>query len=227
MFKETKSEKLVKSDNIFNSPIVIYTWDAVVDSLSKKGMVQQIDSTPSKSNSGNMFTGLLANTFNNGVVDDTSVRTVTPKIKEFYNRLGYLEHSSSDLFEQYLKTGVGAKPIIVGYENQIIEFAAENPKAWNSVKDKVRILYPEPTVWSAHPLIVLNPKASILINALQDEDIQRIAWEKHGFRTGIAGGHNNTKALEVVGLPNNIDDIMVMPMPKPSVMDYIINSLQN
>ncbi len=38
-----------------------------------------------------------------------------------------MESSSSDLFDQFLKTGMGAKPLIAGYENQLLEFAVEKP----------------------------------------------------------------------------------------------------
>ena len=31
-----------------------------------------------------------------------------------------MEASSSDLFDQFLKTGMGAKPVIAGYENQLL-----------------------------------------------------------------------------------------------------------
>lgn len=261
IFKDTKGQKLVKSEVIFNSPIVLYSWDLVTDALIKQGVVEKRDNSyyivdfpklvdmviqgkkwsdiglgelygsmtiistdPTKSNSGNMFSGLMANILNGDVVDDKSVETILPKLKQFTKKQGFLEHSSSDLFEQYLKTGVGAKPIIVGYENQIIEFASQNPELWKSVKDRVRILYPVPTVWSAHPLISLNANASELISALEDRDIQKIAWEKHGFRTGFAGAENNTKVIQVMGLPDRIDK--VIPMPNHKVMDRIIQALQ-
>jgi hypothetical protein len=128
------------------------------------------------------------------------------------------------LFEQYLKTGEGSKPIIVGYENQVVEFAVENPEIWKNVKDKVRILYPVPTVWSSHPLLVVNPKASPLINALSDSEIQKNAWERHGFRTGVMGGQNDPKILSVVGIPETINKVISMPNYK--TMEKIINALQ-
>src|SRR5438445_107075 len=56
---------------------------------------------PTLSNSGNLFAGLLANTFNGGeVVDDASVERVLPQLKLFFTRLGFMEQSSSDLFQQ-------------------------------------------------------------------------------------------------------------------------------
>ena len=99
------------------------------------------------------------------VVDSNSVDTILPNLKDFFGKIGYMEHSSGDLFEQYLKTGMGAKPMIAGYENQMIEFAIENPNDWNMVKEQVAVLYPEPTVWSSHPLIALNEKGAKLIEA--------------------------------------------------------------
>ena len=45
-----------------------------------------------------------------------------------------METSSSDLFNQFLRMGVGAKPIIAGYENQLLEYAAENPDDYEKIK---------------------------------------------------------------------------------------------
>jgi len=188
------------------------------------GSISVISTDPTKSNSGNMFAGLLGNMLNKGeVLDEGSVDKVLPKLKQIFSRLGYMQNSSADLFDQYLKTGAGAKPIIVGYENQIIEFAAQNPEAWKTVKAKVRILYPAPTAWSAHPLIALNSKSTELIIALTDTEIQQLAWEKHGFRTGITGVQNNMQQVKVDGIPENIDK--VIPLPSPAIMEKIISSL--
>lgn len=189
------------------------------------GEITVISTDPTKSNSGNMFAGLLANILNNGnVTDENTVQEVLPKLKDFFAKLGYMEHSSGDLFEQYLRTGVGAKPLVAGYENQIIEFAVAHPKEWESVKGKIRILYPVPTVWSSHPYIALSANGVEGIKALSDEEVQKIAWEKHGFRTGMMGVSNDPAILDIVGIPENIDK--VVPMPKPSVMDTIIKSLE-
>ena len=45
-----------------------------------------------------------ANTLNGGeVVDDASVERVLPQLKLFFTRLGFMEQSSADLFQQYLR----------------------------------------------------------------------------------------------------------------------------
>jgi len=260
LFNQTKSDKLYKSEIVFNSPIVIYTWKPIAESLIQNGIVEEKDNSyyiadttklinlvterkkwsdigindlygyitiqstdPNKSNSGNMFAGLVANIMNNQtVVDSTTVDNILPKLKDFFGKIGYMEHSSSDLFEQYLKTGMGAKPMIAGYENQMIEFAIENPNAWNAVKDQVAVLYPEPTVWSSHPLIALNEKGARLIEAMQDPEIQEIAWTKHGFRTGV-NGTINTNVEGFYGIPENINAVIQMPNPDTmqKIMDVI------
>src|SRR5437763_1959118 len=76
---------------------------------------------------GNMFAGLLANLLNGGeVVDEASLKSVLPRLKQFFDKLGYLQESSSDLFTQFLQQGVGSYPLIVGYEAQLVEFGIEN-----------------------------------------------------------------------------------------------------
>ncbi len=262
MFKQTKSKQLVKAQDIFVSPIVLYSWDNVTDALIKQGIVKQDNGTyyvidmpkflqliqqgkkwsdiglndlygkvsvittdPNKSNSGNMFTALLANLLNGDVIDETTVGTVAPKVKAIYDKLGYLPPSSADLFDQYLRTGAGANPIIVGYENQMVEFAQANPNVWNGVKDRIRVLYPTPTIWSDHTFMALNGKAVETITALSDKDIQKLAWEKHGFRSGIPGVQNDPKALtNIIGIPPAITQ--VVQMPKPGVMEKLMQALK-
>ena len=97
-----------------------------------------------------MFAGLLANTLCEGVADEASLPEILPRLTDIFQKLGYMESSSADLFDQFLKTGIGAKPIIAGYESQLLEFAAQNPDTWEQVKDDIVLLYPSPTVWSSH-----------------------------------------------------------------------------
>lgn len=261
LYKINNPSSDVKTEIIFNSPIVIYTWDIVKDGLVKEGIVEKkkdaffivktklflekiynqtkwkdlnvpqlygkaavISTDPTKSNSGNMFAGFFINILHGDVVNDNSVKQYLPMIKTYYDSLGFLQHSSGDLFEQYLSTGVGAKPMIAGYESQIIEFSLKNKEMWPSVKDKVIILYPQPTVWSSHPVIAITPKSHVLIRALQDRKIQEIAWKRYGFRTTLQDLNTDNNIFEITGIPKDI--VYVMPMPTPSVMQKIIDALE-
>ena len=171
-----------------------------------------------------MFAGLLASISNGGeVVDDSTVAKTLPTVKSFFGRLGYMETSSGDQFDQFLKMGEGANPLVVGYESQLVEFGMANTQYRDMLKQRIRILYPRPTVWSSHPLIALNDNGAKLLTALQDPDIQKIAWEKHGFRSGLLGAQNDPKVLQLAGIPAKIEN--VIPMPTPRVMERIIQSV--
>ena len=87
----------------------------------------------------------------------------------------------------------------------------------------MRIIYPRPTVWSGHPLIAITENGKRLSRALQDEELQRIAWEEHGFRSGIIGVSNDPKVLDVIGVPQDVSS--VMQMPGPQLMQELIRAL--
>lgn len=178
---------------------------------------------PTKSNSGNMFAGLLANTLCGGVADESNIGEILPGLQTIFSKLGYMESSSSDLFDQFLKTGVGAKPLIAGYESQLLEFAVERPDTWKDIKDDIVMLYPTPTVWSSHVFIALDEEGAKGIDALLDEKVQRLAWEKHGFRTGVYDTPSEADHFDVRGIADEITQ--VAPMPDADTMNIIIDAL--
>jgi len=250
-----------KSTILLNSPIVLYSWDIVVDALEREKIVQKrggtfytvdlpvlinvvqkgmpwsqigldqlygkvhiISTDPNKSNSGSMFAGLLTNILTADVATERSLPAVLPGVTLFFERLGLMEHSTGILFERFITQGVGSYPIIVGYENQIIEFALQNPAVWAKLKARLRILYPQPTVWSSHPMIALNEKGSRLMEAVSDPKFQALAWTSHGFRSGIPGMENDPAVFNIAGLTQAIDQ--VIPMPAPEVMERILAAIK-
>lgn len=260
IYKE-KGFKATKEELVFNTPIVLYTRNAIADALVNKGVVSKngniynvnmkefakliesqitweelgvsgvygnvlIDTTdPSKTDSGVMFLGLLANSLNDGkVVDSSSIEEIKPQIISIYNQLGYMQATNTDMFNQFLRQGVGAFPIIAGYENQYLEFSKQNSNVFNQVKDDVVILYPTPTVWTSHVLISRNEKGNIVLESLMDSDIQKSVWKNHGFRTGVSGTNNLEEYPEIQGLPKEITN--VMPMPTVDVMNELIESVK-
>lgn len=251
-----------RQQNIFNSPIVIYTWASTAAALTKAGLVEQrngisyivktpellqmaeahkpwkelglpyfggvkITTTdPTRSNSGNMFAALLATILNNGdTVDEAAAQRLLPQITAYFKSLGQMDHTSSDSFEAFLAEGEGGRPLTVGYESQIAEYALLHPEAVGLLKQKIVTLYPLPTLWSSHPLIAETAKCNRLIDAMEDRDIQRLAWERHGFRSGLIGVTNDPKVLAVAGIPENIDS--VVPMPKADAVEIITDALRS
>lgn len=241
---EAKRDRVVDGSLTLNTPIVIYSWDTVVDVLMKEGIVTNrggvyyitdmkkllnyivegktwndiglssiygkinIDSTdPVSSSPGATYYGLLLSIMTDGDMSESKIREALPKLKEFYLKSGYMNNTPADLFEMYLKTGVGAKPMIVDYEKSIIEFATSNQNGWNQVKDKIRILYPTPTIWNSHCIATFDDAGNKFLNAFDDAEIQQIAWSKYGFRVGVSGGNYDVSQVDIKGIPQSIESV--------------------
>lgn len=199
-------------------------WESL--GLPLYGAVLVSTTNPTKSNSGNMFAGLLANMINGGeVVTMDKAENVIPRLKALIERLGYMETSSADIFSQFLKTGVGARPLVAGYESQLLEFAHTNPTDYQQIKDDVVLLYPVPTVWSSHVYIALSEQGKVGLEALLLPEVQRLAWERHGFRTGVNAANVDVTKVAVPGLAPVVSRII--QMPDSQVMERLIHSLEN
>jgi hypothetical protein len=193
--------------------------------LNIYGPFRIFSTDPAKSNTGNIWAGLLATVFNNGTPPTpATLPAVLPKVTAYFAAMGYMESSSGDIFENFLKQGMGARPIIVGYENQMVEFLSANAAYADLIHDKIRVIYPEPTVFASHPLISLTKTCARLSDALQDPELQAIAWADHGFRTGLIGVENDPASIKAATLPDTVD--LVVPMPTATVMETIIKALQ-
>lgn len=184
-----------------------------------------VDTTdPNASNSGNMFLGLLANSLNDGkvVTPDTLARVKEP-LRRIYQEIGHMQSSSADMFNQFLKQGVGAYPIVAGYENQILELTRMEPDLFRQVRDDLVLLYPTPTVWSDHVYIALTENGKLGLDALLSKEVQAMAWKNHGFRT-IAAGTADPSLFSVQGVPKDITG--VMPMPSYAVMQELMQEIR-
>ena len=139
--------------------------------------------------------------------------------------MGRLEDSSGTLFKLYLSQGPGAYPMIVGYENQLIEFSQENPLMVDTVRSQIAVLYPRPTTWASHPMIVLSEGGKRLLEALTtDPDLKRIAWEKHGFRVGLMSNSVSLPpSLKEIGFAPAIQS--VQEMPTTAVMEQVLQAV--
>ncbi len=192
--------------------------------LNIYGAFKVFSTHPAKSNSGNIWSGLLGTVLNAGdTPTEASLPTLLPKITAYFDAMGHMEASSGDIFQNFLKQGMGARPIIVGYENQMVEFLSENARMAEDIAARVRVIYPEPTVFASHPLISLTSTCKRLVEALTDPELQEIAWASHGFRTGLIGVQNDPAAIPVAAMPETIN--LVVPMPSADVMGAIIQSV--
>ena len=189
------------------------------------GRFRVLSTDPTRSNSGNIWSALLATAFNGGEVPTSDeIESLLPQIERYFAGGGYMEASSGDIFENFLNQGIGARPIIVGYENQLVEFLFANETYTDLIRDRIRTIYPEPTIFASHPLISLSPNCGRLAEALLDPEVQSIAWSDHGFRTGLVGVENDASLIEIASIPETIS--LVAPMPSAEVMGQIIERLE-
>lgn len=243
-----------------NTPIVIYSWDTVVDALIAENIVTEKNGTyyitdmnklldyilegkkwseigldmlygsiniastdPVTSSPGATYYGLLLSIMCGGNATESSMNENLPKLKEFYEKSGYMNNTPADLFERYLKTGMGGEPMIVDYEKSIVEFANSNPDGFAQVKDNIRILYPVPTIWNSHCIATFTENGNTYKSVFEDQEIQQIAWEKYGFRTGVTGGNYDVNKLEINGIPQTITS--TVSSLKMSMYDNLISYL--
>ena len=258
---EAPRETVLNGSLTLNTPIVIYSWDVVVDALMNENIVTEKDGVyyitdmeklldyilegkkwkdiglneiygtinicstdPVTSSPGTTFYGLLLSIMSGGEILDENIEQNLPNLRAFYLKSGYMNNTPADLFEGYLKTGMGAKPLIVDYEKSLVEFKNSNPKGFESIKDNIRLLYPAPTVWNSHCIAAFNEKGEKFLKVFDDEEISQIAWQKYGFRTGIAGGNFDTSTLGIEGIPSSIRS--VVPGLKMSSYERVVEYLK-
>lgn len=161
------------------------------------GNINIASTDPVTSSPGATYYGLLLSILANNEMTTKNVEANLPKLKRFYIKSGYMNNTPADLFERYLKTGMGGEPMIVDYEKSIIDFANSTPDGYNDVKADIRVLYPSPTIWNSHCLTIFTDNGEKLLKAFEDKEIGQIAWERYGFRTGITGGSYDVSKTEI------------------------------
>ena len=227
-----------------NTPIVIYSWKDVADTLIKENIVTLEDKSwqdlgldkiygkiniastdPVTSSPGATYYGLLLSTMTGGDLSNEQVQANLPKLKEFYKKSGYMNNTPADLFELYLRTGEGAYPMIVDYEKSIVDLANSDKEAYDAIKDKMVILYPRPTIWNSHCIATFTESGNTYLKAFNNKKIQNIAWSKYGFRVGTTGGNYDVSKTSVTGIPQEITS--VTSGLKMDTYNEIINYLSN
>lgn len=231
---ESERYTVLSGSLTLNTPIVIYSWNKVVDALEQEAIVTKKDdiyyitdmeklmdyilnskkwkdiglselygniniasTDPVSSSPGATYYGLLLSILTGSEITNENINPNLEKLKKFYIKSGYMNNTPADLFERYLKTGMGGQPMIVDYEKSIIDFANSNPTGYGQIKDDIRILYPSPTIWNSHCLATFTENGNKLLKAFEDERISQIAWEKYGFRTGVSGGKYDVSTVEI------------------------------
>ena len=190
------------------------------------GHVRLVGADPNKSNSGFMFAGLAANVLAGDVVNAGNLHAVLPQVVELFRTMSLKTNGSGQVFGDYIAGGAGAQPLVIGYENQLAEWILADVERWKRIEQpgaEPVTLYLQPTVYSAHPLIVLTERTLPLLDALMSPELQSIGWRDHGFRgpSGAIGAETNP--LVAGRMPAQVSD--VAPMPDVDTMLAILDAL--
>jgi hypothetical protein len=225
--KATKGYQQLDLKALLDAILAGKNWsDLGIDELYGRARIVSTD--PNRSNSGFMFAGLVASLLAGDVATMADLTAHQGEAQTIFRSMGLKSSSSGKLFDQYLAGGLGAEPMIVGYENQLVEWILADPARWERVQagtgPKPAVLYPRPTVYSAHPLLVIDPAADRLLEALVSPKLQELAWTRHGFRgpLGTATGAANETVAAL--LPAEID--AVLPMPAADVMLALLAAVE-
>ncbi len=213
--RRDESYYIVRMAELLGAVIKGVAWrDLGVPDLFGRVVITTTD--PAKSNSGFSFAALAANLFAGDfaghVATPETLARDGPKLATLFERMGYKEASSGTLWNSYLTEGMGGKPLVAAYENQLIEFILGNPQRWTALAQaKIRpvMLYPSPTVTSAHPILSLAEPADRLVAALSDPDLQDLAWSEHGFRGKLGAVGRGGPAIQ--GLSPQLSSLVPMP----------------
>lgn len=102
------------------------------------------------------------------------------KVKALVESQGLMRKGSDSAFEQWIIQQTGG--LLAGYENQLLQWISTRNQG--VVPDGVVTIYPEPTIFNDHPILALTEPAAKLIEAMENDTVQQIAWQRYGFRSG-------------------------------------------
>lgn len=240
---EKERDTVKTSYSFLTTPLVIYTWDSILNVLVEKGIVSEVSGTYYITNmndfleliSGNnkwsdiglniegninveteslkpynsaaAFYELLLLSISNGDLSENNLNQVLSDFNEIYSKKNFLSSSDSDLFDLFLRLGINSKPMIAGYESEIIKFSNEYPEVYATLKDKVKILYPASTIMSSYPIATLDDDGA-LVKSFDDKEIQEIILKEYGLRVDNGTVNYDVSTLNVsipATIKNSVD----------------------
>lgn len=169
-----------------------------------------ISSTDSRySNAAKMYVALNSYILNDGnmVSKSQDVDKVMPTLKKIIQAQGNRESSSTNMMSDYMSIGRGKVPMMFAYESEFLENVFKN----NGLKKDMTLLYPTPTVFTKHVMVLLNPKAQALVDLFKSNaELKKIASE-YGFRFEGESDIVQKAKASGVSIPDTLVDVIDPP----------------
>lgn len=203
-------------------------WSTVGLPTLDPNTIKVFTTSPGESNSGLSAAGLFATVLNGNEPpsDSSSIAPLAPRVKSIFTRMGRLETSSQALFDLFLAQGF-SYPLIVGYENQLIELAVSDPSMVTAIRrEQIVVMYPRPTTWATHPILAYSENGKRFLEAMTtDPELLRLAWERHGFRIGLNRESTLPSAVKGLGFAPSISS--TVQMPTRDALQELLTALQS
>jgi hypothetical protein len=254
--------KNTQAYNIFYSPMVIATWQPIVDILKKNDLIKTtsqydaldlskfmklaengtrwkdlkgsedysvnkvvlISSTDSRySNAAKMYVALNSYILNDGnmVSTDREVDKVMPTLQKIIQAQGNRESSSTNMMSDYMSIGRGKVPMMFAYESEFLENVFKN----KGLKQYMTLIYPTPTIFTKHVMVVVKPVAQDLVDLFKNNNELKKVASEYGFR--FDGENDIVKKAKEIGV--NIPDTLVDVVDPPSydVLDQLAQKVES
>lgn len=159
------------------------SWADVAVTLPS-GPILINSSDPATSNSGmtlaqlELATVASGNPYQPATIEQAGAALGT--VKSLVEAQGLMRTGSDSAFDQWVIQQTGG--LLAGYENQLLQWITT--RNGGIVPPGIVTLYPEPTIFNDHPILTLTESGKKLIDAVQDDEVQDIAWKRYGFRSG-------------------------------------------
>ena len=174
-----------------------------------------------RSNSAAMYLSLMSYVANGGAVvqNDAQLGTVMPLVSPLFFRQGFQEYSSAVPFEDYLVMGPGKAPLVMVYESQFLQVAAEG-----SVTPEMTLLYPEPTLYTKHVLLAMSEAGEKLGRLLStDPELGRLEVA-YGFRNNDTAAFEQFVSEHGLSVPGTL--VNVIDPPSYEILEKMIGQIE-
>ena len=225
MIKKSSTQETFDLDNYLQNVQKGVRWKDLKGSadypVNKIVLVSSSDSR--YSGSAKMYVALNSYILNDSNVVSTQqdVDKVMPTLKKIIQSQGNRESSSTNLTSDYVSIGRGKVPMMFSYESEFLSIAQKNP---NLIKSGAVMLYPSPTIYSKHVMVIINPAAQSLVELIKNNpELKKLASE-YGFRIeGDSGIIQHAKSLGVT-IPETVID--VIDPPKYDILDTLTSKVE-
>ncbi len=174
-----------------------------------------------RSNSAAMYLSLMSFVANGGAVvqNDEQLEVVLPVVTELFFRQGFQEYSSEVPFEDYLVMGPGKAPLVMIYESQYLQMAAEG-----GVTPEMTLLYPEPTLYTKHVLLGIS-EAGEKLGRLLSTDPELLELEvEYGFRNEDTAYFSEFVREHDLTVPDTL--VNVIDPPSYEILEKMITRIE-